>query len=67
MAVRLRKTRGANAGARRTPSGLTLLRAGETKLREGNPRAALKVFRRLVEGYPPSLEGLAAASYLRNA
>lgn len=49
------------------PSGLLLLKAGEHKLREGNVRDALELFRTIVNGYPPSLERLAAASYLRNA
>jgi hypothetical protein len=49
------------------PSGLALLAAAEGKLREGNLSEALKAFRALVDGYPPSLERLAAQSYLRNA
>ena len=48
------------------PSGLALLCAAERNLREGNLGAALAAFRMLVVGYPPSLERLAAQSYLRN-
>lgn len=49
---------------RRAPSGVRLLMAAENKLREGNVRDALKLFRGIVERYPPSLERLAASSYL---
>ena len=38
--------------------------AAENHLREGNLRAARELFRGIVEGYPPSLERLAASSYL---
>jgi hypothetical protein len=47
------------------PSGLLLLKSAEHKLREGNVREALKLFRAIVNRYPPSLERLAASSYLR--
>jgi len=43
-----------------------LLTAGENKLREGNVRAALEMFRRVVDRCPPSLERLAALAYLRS-
>jgi len=54
-------------GLRRAPAGLRLLMAGEHKLREGNVHAALAMFRRIVDRCPPSLERLAALSYLRRA
>jgi hypothetical protein len=41
-----------------------LLAAAENKLREGNVRDALALFRGIVDRYPPSLERLAASSYL---
>jgi TolA-binding protein len=50
---------------RREPKGLVLLRTAESKLREGNVRDALELFREIVSRYPPSLERLAAHSYLR--
>ncbi len=52
--------------SRRAPTGLSLLTAGENKLREGNVRAALEMFRRVVDRCPPSLERLAALAYLRS-
>jgi hypothetical protein len=52
---------------RRMPRGLLLLTTAESKLRDGNVRDALKLFRVIVDRYPPSLERLAASSYLRNA
>lgn len=48
----------------RAPNSVRLLLAGENKLREGNVRDALRLFRGIVERYPPSLERLAASSYL---
>jgi hypothetical protein len=57
----------ADKRSRRLPRGLLLLTAGEDKLREGNVRAALELFRVIVSRYPPSLEWLAASSYLRDA
>ena len=53
-------------GAPRAPRGLSLLVAGENKLREGNVRDALELFRTIVNRFPPSLERLAALAYLRN-
>jgi len=46
---------------------LSLLTAAEAKLRQGHLRDALQAFRTLVDRYPPSLERLAALSYLKNA
>ena len=48
------------------PSGLVLLTVAENELREGNVRDARKLFRTIIERYPPSLERLAASSYLRS-
>ena len=56
-----------DAKARRGPSGFVLLKTAESKLRQGNVCEALKLFRAIVDGYPPSLERLAALSYLRTA
>lgn len=52
---------------RGAPSSLALLRSGENKLRQGNVRDALKLFQAIVNRNLPSLERLAALSYLRNA
>ncbi len=46
--------------------GLVLLTIAENELREGNVRDARKLFRTIIERYPPSLERLAASSYLRS-
>ncbi len=43
-----------------------LLTTAESKLREGKVRDALKLLRRIVDRYPPSLERFAALSYLRS-
>jgi hypothetical protein len=67
MPVQSRTMERADDRSRRMPRGLLLLTAGENKLRESNVRAALELFRTIVNRYPPSLEWLAAASYLRDA
>jgi hypothetical protein len=67
MAVQARTTERADKRTRRAPRGPALLTTAESKLREGNVRDALKLFRVIVNRYPPSLERLAALSYLRNA
>ncbi len=66
MLVQSRMIERGAKGSRRAPSGLWLLMAGENKLRQGNVRGALELFRALVNRYPPSLERLAALSYLRD-
>jgi TolA-binding protein len=43
-----------------------LLTIAENELREGNVRDARRLFRAIVDRYPPSLERLAASSYLRS-
>ena len=67
MPVQARMIERADKRSRRAPSGPVLLMTAEGKLREGNVRDALKLFRVIVNRYPPSLERLAALSYLRNA
>ncbi|HUQ52558.1 MAG TPA: hypothetical protein VM692_10075 [Gammaproteobacteria bacterium] len=52
---------------RRAPPGFVLLKTAERKLREGNVCDAVRLFRAIVHRYPPSLERLAAVSYLRAA
>jgi hypothetical protein len=49
------------------PKGLVLLRNAEHKLRKGKVRAALRLFRAIVDRYPMSLESFAAVSYLQDA
>jgi hypothetical protein len=66
MTAQLQTSQRSDKRSRRAPSGLLLLRAAEHKLREGNVRDALKVFRTIVRRYPPSLERLAASLYLRS-
>jgi hypothetical protein len=66
MPVQPRTVERAAKRSRRVPSGLLLLTIAESKLREGNVRDARKLFRAIVERYPPSLERLAASSYLRS-
>jgi len=67
MPVQSRMMEHADKRSRRVPRGLSLLTAGENKLREGNVRDALELFRVIVSRCPPSLEWLAASSYLRDA
>ena len=67
MPAKLRTIERAEKRSGRVPRGLALLKTAESKLREGNVRDALKMFRTIVNRYPPSLEGLAALSYLRGA
>ena len=67
MRAQSRMMGGADKRSRRIPRGLSLLMTGEHKLREGNVRDALELFRVIGSRYPPSLEWLAAASYLRDA
>ena len=66
MLVRSRMIERAGKRSRRVPTGLWLLTAGENELRRGNVRDALEFFRAIVNRYPPSLERLAAVSYLRD-
>ena len=66
MLVQSRMSERADKRSRRAPTGLWLLMAGEHKLRQGRVRDALELFRVIVSRYPPSLERLAALSYLRN-
>ena len=56
-----------DAKARREPPGLVLLKAAESKLRQGNICEAVRLFRAIVNRYPVSFERLAAVSYLRTA
>ena len=51
--------------SRREPTSVVLLKTAETKLRAGHVSDALKLFRAIVNRYPPSLERLAALSYLQ--
>jgi len=67
MALQSRTTERAAKRSRREPAGFKLLKIAESKLREGNVRDALKLFGTIVRRYPPSLERLAAQSYLRTA
>ena len=67
MSVQSRMIARTDAKARREPPGFVLLKAAESKLRQGNVCAAIKLFRTIVNLYPPSLERLAAQSYLRTA
>ncbi len=67
MVVQLRMIERADKRPRRVPTGLWLLTAGEHKLREGKVGDALTLFRAIVKRCPPSLEKLAALSYLRDA
>ena len=67
MPVQSRMLERADKRSRRIPRGLSLLMTGENKLREGKVRDALELFRVIVNRYPPSLEWLAASSYLRDA
>lgn len=53
--------------ARREPPGFVLLKAAESKLRQGDVCEAVELFRTIVDRYPLSLERLAAVSYLRTA
>jgi hypothetical protein len=64
MRAQLRTIERAEQRPRRMPRGLMLLTAAESKLREGNVRDALELFRGIVDRCPPSLERLAATSYL---
>jgi hypothetical protein len=66
MPAQTRVVERAEKRPRRRPSGLLLLTIAETKLREGNVRDARKLFRAIVNRYPPSLERLAASAYLRS-
>lgn len=65
MSVQSRMIERAARKPRREPTSVVLLRTAETKLRAGNVRDALRLFRAIVNRYPPSLERLAALSYLQ--
>ena len=67
MSAQSRTMRREHKTSRRKPTGLVLLETAETKLREGNERDARKLLRAIVKRCPPSLERLAALSYLRAA
>jgi len=67
MAVQSRMTERECAKARREPPGFVLLKAAESKLRQGDVCEAVQLFRAIVNRYPVSLERLAALSYLRTA
>lgn len=66
MAVQSRMIERAGKRSRRAPSGVALLTIAENKFREGHVREALRLFRVIVNRYPPSLERIAALSYLRS-
>ena len=65
MSTQLRTIERAGKKSRRAPTSVALLRTAELELRDGNVRDALKLFRAIVNRYPPSLERLAAVAYLR--
>jgi len=67
MSVQSRRIERTNAKARREPPGFVLLKAAESKLRQGDLCEAVQLFRAIVNRYPLSLERLAALSYLRTA
>ena len=67
MSVQSRMIARTNAKARHEPPGFVLLKAAESKLRQGELCEAVKLFQAIVNRYPVSLERLAALSYLRTA
>ena len=67
MSVQSRMIESAAGKARRKPRGFVLLKAAESKLRQGNVCEAVELFRAIVNRYPVSLERLAALAYLRTA